>query len=73
MSQGYPSRSRAKKAFERGYQSVRRGKTFRPYTNPTLADLFERGREKAIGAGVKAEPTTRPPSTRPPTKRRDNR
>jgi hypothetical protein len=69
MSQGYPSRSRAKKAFERGYQSVRKGKTFRPYSNPTLASLFERGREKAIGAGIKAEP----PSTRPTGKRRDGR
>jgi hypothetical protein len=69
MSQGYPSRSRAKKAFERGYQSVRTGKTFRPYSNATLVDLFERGREKAINAGIKPAP----PSTRPPGKRRDSR
>jgi hypothetical protein len=47
MSQGYPSRKRVRKAFERGVKTARTGRGFNPYKNPVLKDLYERGKNRA--------------------------
>ena len=46
MSQGYPSRKRVRKAFERGVKTARTGRGFNPYKNPVLKDLYERGKNR---------------------------
>lgn len=63
MSQGYPSRKRVRKAFERGVKTARTGRGFNPYKNPILKDLYERGKnrtpklaEGAPGTAVASRP-----------------
>lgn len=47
MSQGYPSRKRVRKAFERGVKTARTRRGFNPYKNAILKDLYERGKNRA--------------------------
>lgn len=49
MSKGYPSRRRARKAFERGVRvGFARGVNRNPYRNGKLAELWERGRQMGL-------------------------
>ena len=47
MSLGYPSKSRARRAFWRGVASARRTHARNPYRHPRLQTLWERGRARA--------------------------
>jgi hypothetical protein len=66
MSQGYPSRKRVRKAFERGVKTARTGRGFNPYKNPILKDLYERGKNRTPKLAEGAPGTavaSRPPPT----------
>ena len=45
MAKGYPSRSRARKAYMRGVKAAKTGRGLNPYRNERLKVLFDRGRE----------------------------
>lgn len=45
MAKGYPSRSRARKAYMRGVKAAKTGRGLNPYRNPRLKVLFDRGRD----------------------------
>lgn len=69
MSLGYPSKSRARRAFWRGVASARRNHTRNPYRHPRLQVLWERGRARAqldstLVAPVRPRPTA-PRKVRP--------
>jgi hypothetical protein len=49
MAKGYPSRRRARKAFERGVKTARTGRGRNPYANQVLKELFERGLSRGGG------------------------
>jgi hypothetical protein len=44
MAKGYPSRSRARKAYMRGVKAAKTGRGLNPYRNERLKVLFDRGR-----------------------------
>jgi uncharacterized membrane protein YgcG len=45
MAKGYPSRSRARKAYMRGVKAAKTGRGLNPYRNERLKVLFDRGRD----------------------------
>lgn len=71
MSKGYPSKSRARRAFERGVECGFRRRAGRcPYPNPRLAALWERGRQMGL-QGRAPKPRKLPPRrpAAPPVRR----
>lgn len=54
MAKGYPSRKRARKAFERGVKTSRTGRGRNPYANKVLKELYERGLSRGGGPGMAA-------------------
>lgn len=78
--QGYPSKRRAHKAFDRGVATGFAKRAARcPYRNEKLAALWERGRQMGLGGRKpRAEPKAKParpapPARRPFSTRRDGR
>jgi hypothetical protein len=51
MAKGYPSRSRARKAYLRGVKAAKTGRGINPYRNARLKDLFDRGRNNTPRTG----------------------
>ena len=61
MSLGYPSKSRARRAFWRGVAAARRNHTRNPYLHPRLQTLWERGRARAqVDTTLTIPPAVRP-------------
>jgi hypothetical protein len=52
MAKGYPSRKRARKAFERGVKTSRTGRGRNPYANKVLKELFDRGLSRGGSLGL---------------------
>lgn len=72
MSQGYPSRKRVRKAFERGVKTARTGRGFNPYKNPILKDLYERGKDRTPKLAEGAPGTAVASRPRPTAQARPN-
>ena len=60
MAKGYPSRSRARKAYMRGVKAAKTGRGLNPYRNARLKVLFDRGRDNTPRS---ATPEPLPPRT----------
>jgi hypothetical protein len=56
MAKGYPSRKRARKAFERGVKTSRTGRGRNPYANDVLKELFDRGLSRGGSLGMTVRP-----------------
>ena len=54
MAKGYPSRSRARKAYMRGVKAAKTGRGMNPYRHPRLKALFDRGRDNTPRAATPA-------------------
>ena len=60
MAKGYPSRSRARKAYMRGVKAAKTGRGLNPYRNGRLKVLFDRGRDntpRTAGPGPLRSPS----------------
>lgn len=64
-SKPYPGRRRAAKAYWKGVSSARLARAVNPYANPTLHDLFERGRQDGLSGHRTAKPPPPPPKPKP--------
>ena len=62
-SKPYPGRRRGAKAYWKGVSSARLARAVNPYSNPTLRELFERGRQDGLSGARTAKP---PPPPAPP-------
>ena len=67
-SKPYPGRRRGAKAYWKGVSSARLARAVNPYSNPTLRELFERGRQDGLSGARTAKPPPPPPAPKAPSR-----